>query len=426
MSCSKETTKPGPPSPSPSGSSTVHLHIDGSSSGAIEYTQERKHIFQDKDDIVVKRKRLKSGDHGSTICGECKRIDFNGVLDLTADIRTLWREPENGILVANLAARCTGPPTNGCSLCSLFFAARIPSDSAEYELRALSFMGFITCVNFSKCSWDFRARDIPQLCVVPTGIRPKMLAYHIIDHVAAHGSILPTKLEDTMNSNSIFYPRLVSGHVDFTVVKEWTEYCKLHHGRLCATEKALPSGMRLIDCFRPRPAIVPAVGRRRYAALSYVWGQTMQERRETVPPSTNDLPRVLPQTLMDAIQVCKAMDIPFLWVDRYCIHHLDPREAQEQLDQMDTIYESSDITIIALGPDAESGLPGISTIRETQPSVGLHDFHLFSTKPHPHLAIRNSTWSQRGWTFQEAVLSRRRLVFTEHQVYFECCAMNCQ
>jgi hypothetical protein len=43
---------------------------------------------------------------------------------------------------------------------------------------------------------------------------------------------------------------------------------------------------------------------------------------------------------------------------------------------------------------------------------------------HPH-HIASPKWSTRGWTYQEAVLSRRRLVFTEGQTYFECNAMNC-
>jgi hypothetical protein len=29
-------------------------------------------------------------------------------------------------------------------------------------------------------------------------------------------------------------------------------------------------------------------------------------------------------------------------------------------------------------------------------------------------------WSSRGWNFQEGTLSRRRLVFTEAQLYFQC------
>jgi hypothetical protein len=41
-------------------------------------------------------------------------------------------------------------------------------------------------------------------------------------------------------------------------------------------------------------------------------------------------------------------------------------------------------------------------------------------------AIRALRWSTRWWTFQEAMLSRRRrLVFTAGQVYFECNAMSC-
>ncbi|KLU91869.1 hypothetical protein MAPG_10818 [Magnaporthiopsis poae ATCC 64411] len=34
--------------------------------------------------------------------------------------------------------------------------------------------------------------------------------------------------------------------------------------------------------------------------------------------------------------------------------------------------------------------------------------------------IQDSVWNQRGWTFQERLLSRRCLVFAEGQVYFQC------
>jgi len=43
----------------------------------------------------------------------------------------------------------------------------------------------------------------------------------------------------------------------------------------------------------------------------------------------------------------------------------------------------------------------------------------------PHTAIPKTTWSTRAWTLQEAFLSRRRLVFTRDQTYFECASMNC-
>lgn len=43
----------------------------------------------------------------------------------------------------------------------------------------------------------------------------------------------------------------------------------------------------------------------------------------------------------------------------------------------------------------------------------------------PEHEIGNSVWAERGWTYQELLLSRRRLVFTDFQVYFDCDRMFC-
>jgi hypothetical protein len=48
---------------------------------------------------------------------------------------------------------------------------------------------------------------------------------------------------------------------------------------------------------------------------------------------------------------------------------------------------------------------------------------LISTLEDPRITISNSEWATRGWTYQEGVLSNRRLVFTEQQVYWECRGM---
>ena len=51
---------------------------------------------------------------------------------------------------------------------------------------------------------------------------------------------------------------------------------------------------------------------------------------------------------------------------------------------------------------------------------------LVSTLPNPRQVIKNPKWNTRGWVHQEAVFSKRRLIFTAHQVYFECNGMSCQ
>ncbi|OCL01529.1 hypothetical protein AOQ84DRAFT_401997, partial [Glonium stellatum] len=98
-----------------------------------------------------------------------------------------------------------------------------------------------------------------------------------------------------------------------------------------------------------------------------------------------------------------------------------------QISKMDHIYRGAEVTIIsAAGEDEDFGLPGVSNrLRSPQLKARIGDTLFVSTLAHPACVIEASKWSTRGWTYQEAVLSRRRLVFTEEQVYFECNAMNC-
>src|ERR1700722_2901689 len=92
---------------------------------------------------------------------------------------------------------------------------------------------------------------------------------------------------------------------------------------------------------------------------------------------------------------------------------------------MNLIYEGAEITIInASGVNAQSGLPGVQNeLRPLQPKARIGNTVLVSTLQSPRELINNSEWSTRGWTYQEGVLSRRRLIFTSEQVYFECAAM---
>ncbi|KAK9799987.1 putative Heterokaryon incompatibility protein-domain-containing protein [Seiridium cardinale] len=141
----------------------------------------------------------------------------------------------------------------------------------------------------------------------------------------------------------------------------------------------------------------------------------------------NELPDILPLTIRDAIQVTKSLGYRYLWVDKYCIDQDNEEEKKEQCSRMGDIYSGSQLTIFALRENANSGLPGVSTeARQWQrqcTTVGKYD--LIYTLEDPHYSIHHSRWSERAWTYQEGLFSTRRLFFTEHQVYFECNAMNC-
>lgn len=209
--------------------------------------------------------------------------------------------------------------------------------------------------------------------------------------------------------------------VNYNIAKEWINFCRRNHGATCANaSKYSLSGFRVIDCkTRKVHAARPDLP---YIALSYVWGPKPAEPYEY----RDELPNRLPQTVEDAMLVAVNLGIPSLWVDRYCIDQKNPVEKRQLITNMDRIYSGAEVTIIAaVGHTPDYGLPGVSdTSRKPQQQVSMGG--------HAFISIRSlkgekekSKWWTRGWTYQEMLLSRRRLVFWDSQMYFQCRAMHC-
>lgn len=97
---------------------------------------------------------------------------------------------------------------------------------------------------------------------------------------------------------------------------------------------------------------------------------------------------------------------------------------------MSSIYSSAQLTIVAAaGRDPSHGLPGLYPCQRSSQlidhiSIGSTCLSVLSRwdfDEAPHFkAVEKSVWASRAWTFQEAVCSRRRLIFTEDQVIFSC------
>jgi hypothetical protein len=72
-----------------------------------------------------------------------------------------------------------------------------------------------------------------------------------------------------------------------------------------------------------------------------------------------------------------------------------------------------------------TALPGVSSrLRQRQGRVSVHGVTLLQICSHPASSLEDSAWTTRGWTYQEGYLSRRRLIFTDHQVPFLCNGMH--
>ncbi|KAI2470852.1 HET-domain-containing protein [Annulohypoxylon bovei var. microspora] len=180
----------------------------------------------------------------------------------------------------------------------------------------------------------------------------------------------------------------------------------------------------LIDCHKL--TVVAATMPLKYVALSYVWSSPSTEdtahcSRRGEDNMTLLLPENLPLVITDAITVTKSVGFRYLWVDKFCINQRQPDVKHKQIAQMDAVYSNSELTIIAAaGQDENHGLPGVSSCPRAVTLVAELEGSRVLWFQNPQDLIQKSKWNTRGWTYQEAFLAQRRLVFLDDQIYFEC------
>jgi hypothetical protein len=94
-----------------------------------------------------------------------------------------------------------------------------------------------------------------------------------------------------------------------------------------------------------------------YACLSHVWGTKEKYR-------CDDGLQNIPQTIKDAMSVCSALGVQYLWVDRYCIDQNNTEEGHHLIFNTDKIYQRAHPAIITSArPDPHDGLLGVWTLR---------------------------------------------------------------
>lgn len=222
--------------------------------------------------------------------------------------------------------------------------------------------------------------------------------------------------------------KVSSSELDYNLLRHWIESsseCETNWSSFLKDEEALSKDLQdvpiyVIDCLNWE--IVAWTSKMEFVALSYVWGSpgtNMVERAHFFPCP---LPQSRPLVIEDSIIVVRKLGLRYLWVDQYCICQWDPALKAAQISRMDSIYKWSKFTIIAAaGQDSEYGLPGVSKRRRLQqPSIDIDGHTLLATMPDPNMVCQNSKWSTRAWTYQERFFSNLCLVFTDHQVFYEC------
>ncbi|KAK0668886.1 heterokaryon incompatibility protein-domain-containing protein [Cercophora samala] len=238
-------------------------------------------------------------------------------------------------------------------------------------------------------------------------------------------------IEKQNAQKDIIRSRLITpDQIDYSFLRSWFQECE--DGSMRYYHKHEIDNLRVIDCGdvgdgeqEPRLVAFAPIGNplsetpEEYVALSYVWGAAPGTLPTLALNST--LPRPLPKVISDAIVVVRSLGCRYLWVDRYCIPQGDNDERERQIHAMGQIYRSAKFTIIAAAGDGpDHGLPGVSTTKRLpHPFIKIQNYTL-TLIPQPDGYIHHTKWATRGWTLQEGFLSSRRLVFTDHQVFYEC------
>jgi hypothetical protein len=157
----------------------------------------------------------------------------------------------------------------------------------------------------------------------------------------------------------------------------------------------------------------------KYAALSYCWGRPCDAQKQCKTDRASLKERLhaihfteLTPVVRDAVIVARRLSIPYLWVDSLCIIQDDTMDWNNEASLMGLVYSNAYITICSLSSSScQNGfLERLSRAPKAQKvefDDMLRDWH-------------SSSWSSRGWTFQEGKLSTRLVYFGASKIRF-CC-----
>lgn len=200
--------------------------------------------------------------------------------------------------------------------------------------------------------------------------------------------------------------------------------------RVIAVNSADPRYVKLVNTHRGRTAI--------YACLSYSWG-TGSQHCTTTRNIKGHLQRILisdlPDTVADAIKLCRALKIPYIWIDALCIIQDDKDDWSREAAAMARIYGSSVLTISVPNTEdcteqfltrslAKYSNVEVDWIHGPSGTAGVATLVYDWPRNHNSL-LSGSPWMERGWTFQEWVLSPCVLHCGSTLTIYECLHGTC-
>lgn len=371
-----------------------------------------------------------------TICERCLSIPWRRLAqtDYTSADGYLRSKVENVIKID-----CNTLAAAACPMCRLL-SQLLPVDYAEAGLPIQADL------QISRLAyWMSTEAEHMQDNLIAIGVNfyGSLGRFRWFDKLWFHGLLILTEAKTpALDAASIVSP----SEINYRFVEDCLAACESCHGKACSTNTVssldtLP-GLRLIHCESGKVVDAPHHGV--YLALSYVWGSSALSSDGKTP----ERPNVFHPVVRDSIEFTRRLGVPYLWVDRHVsyisffvqsmhvthisrpqAHHRTPKCIDQhgphktaQIAQMDEIYARAKATIVALAGDGPHyGLPGVAgRPRHQWASITVDDNQVTCVPGKVAHVVERSAWTSRGWTFQEAILSARRILFADDQIVFLC------
>ncbi|KAI1147352.1 HET-domain-containing protein [Nemania diffusa] len=244
------------------------------------------------------------------------------------------------------------------------------------------------------------------------------------------------------------------------MIKTWISDCNINH-RNCKKTPSVPLPDRVVFVGAgAEPHLVESKGMLgKYIALSHRWGgqvslqlkgDNFDEFKQAISFSR------FPKTFQDAIKICRALAVDYIWIDSLCIVQDSKEDWDIAGSMMDQIYANSWLTIAAdaaengetgfIHPPAREdlrarsrklvyhspgGKPGAIFARPWREFGSLGGFgrHYTATgqdgmEPSQRLTNQGSFLLRRGWVLQETLLPHRIIHFLPDEVTWRCSAIS--
>ncbi|UZP32332.1 hypothetical protein NXS19_000148 [Fusarium pseudograminearum] len=242
-------------------------------------------------------------------------------------------------------------------------------------------------------------------------------------------------------SGTLIHPCIKSDRT-FSRARQLLAKCLRGHNG-CKQTGLAPSRLLDVTLGRTRLVDTGSIESPVWAALSYCWGGP--QKSQTTYLNVKDRYREvllgdLPLTIRDAVHVCRAMDIRYLWVDSICIiqetksqnNESGESDKDKELRKMAGIFSGAVFTIAAscassadrgFLQDRQAYMPGIALpvcVNDTYDTAQLVPF-CYDTMDREDTEPIDG----RAWTLQEHLLSSRMLSFTKFAMEWHCQDKHC-